>query len=344
MNAWIPDLLRASTRSAAGVKRRIAGGMRDLLARVRSRIKGSRTRMARMGLSLLRVSITLAAAAGAVLVICRMWSHYELAPWTRDGRVRADIVKVAPDEPGWVTSVAIVDNQKVRKGDLLFRLDTARYEIALHQAEADVAQQRAVLAEAQREAYRNEGLGNLVASEVREQSEARVQQATAELARRLANLAATQLDLKRAVIVAPVNGVVTNLELRPGNYLPAGTQALAMVDSDSLHVDGYFEETKLSRIRVGDRVSVRLMGESQLVYGHVESIAPAIFDRERTPMSDLVANVNPTFSWVRLAQRVPVRIRLDPGEIDVPLIAGRTATVVDLSFERPRPRWWERFW
>ncbi len=344
MSVWIPDLLRASTQWAARVKGPMAAGMRSLLVRVRSRIRCVRTLMVRGGLWLLRVSITLAAAAGAILVIRWMWFHYELAPWTRDGRVRADIVKVAPDEPGWVTSVAVVDNQKVRRGDLLFRLDTARYEIALHQAEAAVAQQRPVLAEAQREARRNEGLGDLVASEVREQSEARVQEATAELARGLANLAAAQLDLKRAVIVAPVNGVVTNLELRPGNYLPAGAQALAMVDSDSLHVDGYFEETKLPRIRVGDRVSVRLMGESQLVYGHVESIASAIFDRERTPVSDLVANVNPTFSWVRLAQRVPVRIRLDPGEIDVRLIAGRTATVVDLSFERPRPRWWERLW
>ncbi|HUA26787.1 MAG TPA: efflux RND transporter periplasmic adaptor subunit [Steroidobacteraceae bacterium] len=304
----------------------------------------SRTALVRIGLSLLRLSITLAAAAAALLVIRWMWFHYELAPWTRDGRVRADIVKIAPDEPGWVASVAVIDSQVVRRGDLLFRLDTARYEIALHQAEAAVAQRRAVLAEAQREARRNEGLGNLVASEAREQSEARVQEATAELARGVANLAAAQLDLKRAVIVAPVNGVVTNLELRPGNYLAAGAQALAMVDSDSLHVDGYFEETRLRRIRVGDRVSVRLMGESQEVYGHVESIAPAIFDRERTPMGDLVANVNPTFSWVRLAQRVPVRIRLDPGEIDVRLIAGRTATVVDLSFETPRRRWWERLW
>jgi len=322
----------------------MAAGMRSLLVRASSRIISMRTLMVRGGLWLLRVSITLAAVAGVILVIRWMWLHYELAPWTRDGRVRADIVKVAPDEPGWVTSVAVVDNQKVRRGDLLFRLDTARYEIALHQAEAAVAQQRPVLAEAQREARRNETLGDLVASEVREQSEARVQEAMAELARGLANLAAAQLDLKRAVIVAPVNGVVTNLELRPGNYLPAGAQALAMVDSDSLHVDGYFEETKLPRIRVGDRVSVRLMGESQLVYGHVESIASAIFDRERTPMGDLVANVNPTFSWVRLAQRVPVRIRLDPGATDVRLIAGRTATVIDLSFERPGPRWWERLW
>ena len=161
-----------------------------------------------------------------------------------------------------------------------------------------------------------------------------MQEATAELRRGLADLAAARLNLQRTLVVAPVNGIVTNLELRPGNYLTAGRQGLALVDSDSLHVDGYFEETKLPRLHEGDRVSVRLMGESQLLYGRVQSIAPAIFDRERTPSGDLVANINPTFSWVRLAQRVPVRIKLDPGPLDVRLIAGRTATVVDLSYQR----------
>ena len=148
MTAWIPDLLQASSQWAARVTGRMAAGIRSLLVWIRSRIGSMRPLMARAGLWLLRISITLAAAAGAILVIRWMWFHYELAPWTRDGRVRADIVKVAPDEPGWVTSVAVVDNQRVRKGDLLFRLDTARYEIALRHAEAAVAQQRPVLAEA----------------------------------------------------------------------------------------------------------------------------------------------------------------------------------------------------
>jgi len=309
--------------------------MRGLMVRMGSLI-------VRISLPLLRASLALAATAAVILVGRWMWFHYELAPWTRDGRVRVDIVMVAPDEPGWVASVAVTDNQVVRKGDPLFRLDTARFEIGLRQAEAAVARERAVLAEARREARRNEGLDQLVASEVREQSEARVHEETAELARGQADLAAAQLDLKRAVIVAPVNGIVTNLELRPGDYLAAGHEALAMIDSDSLYVDGYFEETKLRYIRIGDRVSVRLMGESQLVYGRVESIAPAIFDRERAPTGDLVANINPTFNWVRLAQRVPVRVKLDPGAIDVALIAGRTATVVDLSFEAGRSVWWER--
>ena len=135
--------------------------------------------------------------------------------------------------------------------------------------------------------------------------------------------------------MAPVNGIVTNLELRPGDYLTTGRQALALVDSDSLHVEGYFEETMLRHIHVGDRVSVRLMGESQLVYGRVESIAPAIEDRERTPSGNLVANINPTFSWVRLAQRVPVRIKLDAARNRGAPDCGRTATVVDLSFQAP---------
>jgi multidrug resistance efflux pump len=283
---------------------------------------------------LLRRLITLAVVAVAMFALRSLWTHSELAPWTRDGRVRADVASIAPDVPGFVVKVAVHDNQVVSKGDALFELDRARYEIALQQALATVARQRASLVEAGREAHRNDSLGELVSSEVREQSRTRMQEATAELQRGLADLAAARLNLQRTLVVAPVNGIVTNLELRPGNYLTAGRQGLALVDSDSLHVDGYFEETKLPRLHEGDRVSVRLMGESQLLYGRVQSIAPAISDRERTPTGDLVANINPTFSWVRLAQRVPVRIKLDPGPLDVRLIAGRTATVVDLSYQR----------
>lgn len=290
--------------------------------------------MSERSVRLLRRSITLAVAAVAIFALRSLWTHNELAPWTRDGRVRADVVSIAPDVPGFVVKVAVHDNQVVSKGDALFELDRARYEIALQQALAAVARQRASLAEAGREAHRNDSLGEVVSSEVREQSRTRMQEATAELQRGLADLAAARLNLQRTLVVAPVNGIVTNLELRPGNYLTAGRQGLALVDSDSLHVDGYFEETKLPRLHEGDRVSVRLMGESQLLYGRVQSIAPAIFDRERTPTGDLVANINPTFSWVRLAQRVPVRIKLDPGPLDVRLIAGRTATVVDLSYQR----------
>jgi len=269
----------------------------------------------------------------AVGVTRWMWIHYELAPWSRDGRVRADVVTVAPDVAGFVVSVAVVDNQAVRKGDPLYQLDRARYEIALRQGLAAVARERAVLAEARREARRNDVLGDVVAFELREQSQAHVEEAAANLKQGIADVAAARLNLERTLVVAPVNGIVTNLELRPGDYMTVGREALALVDTDSLYVDGYFEETKLPRIHVGDRVSVRLMGESRILYGRVQSVAAAIADRERTPSQNLVADINPNFNWVRLAQRVPVRIMLDTVPDDVRLIAGRTATVVDLSFE-----------
>jgi RND family efflux transporter MFP subunit len=283
--------------------------------------------------SLIRSFITLLVVIFAVVVTRWMWIHYELAPWSRDGRVRADVVTVAPDVAGFVVSVAVVDNQAVRKGEPLFQLDRARYEIALRQGLAAVARERAVLAEARREARRNDVLGDVVAFELREQSQARVEEAAANLKQGIADVAGARLNLERTLVVAPVNGIVTNLELRPGDYMTVGREALALVDTDSLYVDGYFEETKLPRIHVGDRVSVRLMGESRILYGRVQSVAAAIADRERTPSQNLVANINPNFNWVRLAQRVPVRIMLDTVPDDVRLIAGRTATVVDLSFE-----------
>jgi multidrug resistance efflux pump len=282
---------------------------------------------------LIRLSITLVVVVFGVVAARWMWIHYELAPWSRDGRVRADVVTVAPDVAGFVVSVAVVDNQVVRKGDPLFQLDRARYEIALRQALAAVARERAVLAEARREARRNDTLGDVVAFEVREQSQARVEEAAANVQQGVADVAAARLNLQRTLVVAPVNGVVTNLELRPGDYMTVGREALALVDSDSLYVDGYFEETKLPRIHVGDRVSVRLMGESRILYGRVQSVAAAIADRERTPSWNLIANINPSFNWVRLAQRVPVRIVLDSVPAEVRLIAGRTATIDDLSFE-----------
>jgi RND family efflux transporter MFP subunit len=293
----------------------------------------------------LRLSVTAAAAIIAVAAAGRLWVYYELAPWTRDGRIRADIVSVSPDVAGFVVNVAVVDNQSVRKGQRLFQLDPARYQVALQEALAAVARERALLAEARREARRDEDLADVVAIEARQQDQARVDEDAAALQQGLADVAAARLNLQRTLVVARVNGVVTNLDLRPGDYLVAGKEAFALVDTDSLHVDGYFEETKLPRIRVGDPASVQVMGERQILHGRVHSIAAAIDDRERTPSANLVANINPTFNWVRLAQRVPVRIVLDSTPTDVRLIAGRTATVVDLA-QHAAPaghEWWSRW-
>jgi RND family efflux transporter MFP subunit len=284
------------------------------------------------------MAVTLLVVAAAVYVGWRLWTHYQQDPWTRDGRVRADVVQVAPDVGGLVTEAPAQDNQRVRRGDLLFVIDPQRYQLAVRQAEAALANQRAALAQAERETRRNRILGDLVAAETTEQSQTRLDEARAAVAQAETALDTARLNLRRTRVVAPADGVLSFVEVKAGAYLSPGRAALALVDEGSLHVDGYFEETKLRRIHIGDRAQVRIMGEPQLLYGVVQSISPAVTDRDRTEASNLVPNVNPTFSWVRLAQRIPVRIMLDRPPADVRLIAGRTATVTILPAAPPGPQ------
>jgi multidrug resistance efflux pump len=281
-----------------------------------------------------RIAVTLAVVACAVVAGRRLWDHYQVAPWTRDGRVRADVVQVSPDVSGLVTEVLVRDNQPVRRGQVLFVLDRPRYQLAVAQAEATVASVQAQLAEAQREDRRNRALGDLVAAETTQQGASKVEQLKAAVLQAIANRDLAKLNLERTTVRASVDGSVTNLELRPGDYLTAGRSAMALIDAATLHVDGYFEETKLERVHVGERVQVRLMGTRQDLFGRVESVAGGIADRERGPSGDLLANVNPTFSWVRLAQRIPVRVVLDRVPPNIGLIVGRTATVTILE---PKP-------
>lgn len=274
-----------------------------------------------------RSAATIVIVAAALAAAIWMWNHYERSPWTRDGRVRADVVRVTPDIGGLVTEVAVKDNQQVHAGDLLFVIDRPRYALAVAQAQARVASARATLGQAQREAQRDMALGDLVATESHEQNVARVATARAALAEAITALDGARLDLRRTRVAASVNGSVTNLDLHPGDYVAAGKQAMALIDADSLRVEGYFEETKLANIRVGAPVTVKLMGEQTLLSGHVESIAYGINDASRSDSNNLLPTVEPTFSWVRLAQRIPVRVRLDRTPGAVRLIAGRTATV-----------------
>jgi RND family efflux transporter MFP subunit len=274
-----------------------------------------------------RVAVTLAVVAVAVIGARWLWKHYNVEPWTRDGRVRADIVQVSPDVSALVTEVRVKDNQSVREGDVLFVLDRPRFELALRQAEASVAAAEVSLAQAKRENQRNRNLKDLATTEQVEEGQSKVDQLVAQLNSARVQRDLARLNLDRTTVHAPVNGIVTNVELRPGDYASAGRQVLALVDSDTIHVDGYFEETKLPRIRVGDRALVHIMGIKAGLRGTVESIDAGIEDRERSSSSTDLANVNPTFSWVRLAQRIPVRIKLDPTGGDIRLIAGRTATV-----------------
>jgi multidrug resistance efflux pump len=286
--------------------------------------------MNRIVAPLARWAATLIVVTLAILVALWLWRRYETDPWTRDGHVRADVVRVTSDVSGLVTQVLVHDNQAVKAGQLLFVVDRPRYAAALEQADATIAGARASLNLARREAQRDLALGDLVATETHEQNVAKVETAQAALAQAEALRDTAALNVRRTQVHASVNGIVTNLDLHPGDFLAPGAQAMALVDDDSLRVEGYFEETKLRHIRIGDKARIRLMGDEHDLEGHVDSIAAGIADDQRGDSRNLLPTVQPTFAWVRLAQRIPVRIHIDRMPVGEQLIAGRTATITIL--------------
>ncbi len=289
------------------------------------------------------VLFTLLVVCLALILGRLLWVHYMNDPWTRDGRVRAEVITIAPDVAGLVTEIAVRDNQWVNKGDLLLQIDPEHYEIAVHQAEASVAARKATLAMRQQNARRRADIDSLVVSrENREDASSAALAAEADLRQAQAQLEAARLNLKRTRVLAPVDGYVTNLSVFKGDYAAAGAPKLAVIDAHSFWVYGYFEETKLPHVRVGAAAEMRLMS-GQTLQGHVESIARGIYDRDNPQSRELTADVNPTFNWVRLAQRVPVRIALDPLPGGLLLAAGTTCTVV-LEDARGERSWWDAFW
>ena len=286
--------------------------------------------------SLGRALLTLVVVLVAIVVGWQLWSYYMLEPWTRDGRVRADVVPVAADVSGLISDVFVYDNEKVSKGQKLFRIDRRRFQYALDQATADVANQQADFDQAKRDLVRSKSLTDAAITQRQvEKAQQAVDVAQAQLDAATAALEVARLNLERSTVVAPVNGIVTNFALLPGRYVNAGAAVFALIDPDTFRVEGYFEETKLRRIHVGEDATVKLIGDSRVLTGHVESVAYGIEDQNRSTSSDLLASVNPTFSWVRLAQRIPVRIKLNDVPPDLLLVAGRTATV-----SIGKIRWW----
>lgn len=276
-----------------------------------------------------RLLITGAMLVCAAIFGMHMWNYYMESPWTRDGHVRADVIGVAPDVSGLVAKVLVKDDQMVKAGDVLFQIDPQRFKLAVDQADAEVHSARAALSIAEKDAHRYARLGDQhYASEMKVQTaQSTMEQAQAALNQALANRELAKLNLDRTSVRAAVSGKLTNFSLRPGDYASAGKAVAALVDSASVYVAGYFEETKLDRIHVGDPVKITFMGSSNVAHGRVQSIAGGIQDSERSDTSGGLANVSPTFNWVRLAQRVPVRVSLDEVPDAIELVPGRTVTV-----------------
>jgi len=293
--------------------------------------------LSRRRLRIVPLLITLAAIAIAGVLGSMMWDAYMGAPWTRDGTVRVYVVTMAPQVAGQIVELPVTDNQFVHKGDVLMVIDPTNYKIAVSLAEAAVQQAQVTAQNAEREAKRRQELTSLaVTTEEKQTFESTALAAQAQFQQAQANLDQARVNLQRTEIRSPVNGWVTNLLAQLGDYATVGQNKISVVDADSFWVDGYFEETNLGRIRVGDPASVKLMGYSQIVRGHVHSVARGINVANAQPNGEGLAQVNPIFTWVRLAQRIPVRIHIDQVPDGVVLAAGMTATV-QIDPQPPQP-------
>jgi RND family efflux transporter MFP subunit len=277
---------------------------------------------------IIRTAVTLGVAGLAGLAVWAAWNAYMETPWTRDATVRAYVVAMAPEVAGRIVELPVADNQFVHKGDLLMVVDPTDYKIGVNLAEAAVEQARATAQNAEAEFQRRQKLDDLAAStEERQTFAANALAAQAGYRRASANLDQANVNLRRTRILSPVNGYVTNLLAQLGDYVNIGQKSISVVNADSFWVDGYFEETSLSKIHESDAAAIKLLGYRQVLRGHVKGIARGINVANAQSDASGLASVNPIFTWVRLAQRVPVRLHIDVVPDDVRLVVGMTATV-----------------
>lgn len=271
---------------------------------------------------------TLLIAALAIIACWLVWNYYMQSPWTRDGKIRAEQVDITPQVSGSILTLNVKDNQFVRAGDVLFQIDPTPWKIAEMNADAKLAKAQSDLSRASHEVERRRGLSqNFISAEDLDTANMTLKAAQANFDAANAEREHARWQLAQTNVKAPVDGWVTNLSTRVGNYAAVGHPVFALIDSHSFYVVGYFEETKLRHIREGDRADVVLYSDDKKLQGHVSSIGRAIHDQSLATDGKLVADIKPTIPWVRLAQRVPVRIELDALPADTVLVAGTTCTV-----------------
>ena len=283
---------------------------------------------------LLRVLVTLAMVAAATAAVWWVTEQQRMHPWTRDGQVLGNVIQVAPQVSGPLVAVHVVDNQRVAKGDPLFDIEPTLFAQQARQAEADLAQAQAAAEDAATDARRAARLharGELADEDYDlKQAQQRSRAAAVDAARSALETARMRLSFTK--VTAPAAGFVTNLELVPGTYAAAGVPQVALIDPSSFWVAGYFKETDLPAIHPGDPAAVVLMGHpDRPLAGRVQSIAYGIARRNLgdggSDGKGHLADVSPTFEWIRLAQRIPVRIELTDPPVDLPLRIGSTASV-----------------
>jgi RND family efflux transporter MFP subunit len=310
---------------------------------LKGRVPGRRDRMARFAREISKIAATLLILVLAVLAALVIWNSYVTAPWTRDGSVRVQVASIAPQVSGQITEVRVVDNQYVHQGDVLYVIDPFDFQVALDTAKAQQRQKAADLQVKRVQAERRQHLSNLATTPEEQQLYAgyAIQaQAAFDAAQQLVGQA--DINLKRTPVRSPVNGYVTNLLMRVGDYAHAGTTNISVIDADSYWIDGYFEETKMAHICVGDRAEAALMGYRDPIVGRVQTVTRGISVSNAAPSTQGLPRVDPVYTWVRLAQRVPVRIRITDVPAGIPLVSGMTATVTIRGAEAREGGGWLR--
>ncbi|NDJ57354.1 HlyD family secretion protein [Enterobacteriaceae bacterium 4M9] len=281
-----------------------------------------------MNLKTLKYFSTLIVLALALIAGWLIWNYYMQSPWTRDGKVRAEQIGITPQVSGTIAKLMVQDNQFVKAGTTLFQIDDTPFRITVLNAQAQLAKAQSDLAKAGNEASRRHHLsGNYISAEDMDSADLNVKAMQATVKAAQATLEQANWQLEQTTVRAPVDGWITNLSTRTGSYASSGNPVFALVDSHSFYVVGYFEETKLRHIKPGDSATVTLYSSRTQLTGKVESIGRAIYDQSVETDSGLVADIKPNVPWVRLAQRVPVRITLTHIPPDITLVSGTTCTV-----------------
>jgi RND family efflux transporter MFP subunit len=284
--------------------------------------------MARFALATLKKAATLLILGVAVFAALVIWDYYVTAPWTRDGTVRVQVAGIAPQVSGQITEVRVVDNQYVQQGDVLYVIDPFDFQVALDTGNAQLRQKAADVQVKRMQAERRQHLTDLATTAEEQQLYVgNAVQAQAAFYAAQQQVAQADINLRRTQVRSPVNGYVTNLLMRVGDYAHAGTNNVSVIDADSYWIDGYFEETKMAHVCVGDPAEAALMGYRDPIVGRVQTVTRGISVANAAPSTQGLPSVDPVYTWIRLAQRVPVRIRITDVPAGVPLISGMTATV-----------------
>ena len=279
-----------------------------------------------------RYLITLLLLGSAGSVAYNYYQSYTNNPWTRDGQVSAYIVSITPRVTGQVIEVHVDDNSQVSKGDLLFEIDPSIYTAAYNKALATQKQALALLAKAKNEEQRAANLqkrtpGAVPILTLNNLSNA-VETSTANVQLAKANVEEAHLNLEFTKVYAPTNGYITNFNLRTGSQVVANTPVVALIDEDSFWIEGYFKETDLVGVESNNKAFVTLMMHNDIMLeGHIKSIGFGIAKQDGSTGNDLLPNVNPNFQWIRLAQRIPVKVKLNKVPDDLQLRVGMTASI-----------------